>query len=255
MKNQYFGDYRDLFKYDLIQQIMQQCPSLKQFSFIPMLTANDNRTDGNKRGFDERMKGRPGSENDELVEYLQYLHKYHRIAPEDRDFTEIRYFFEKKGVQTEIYNPPDHSLEEYFTHRKRYEYFSNVPNSLLKSALVFVDPDNGLEVKKSSHKHTLYSEVRSLLERMSDDSLLMIYQHFPRKEHNDYIDWRVQQFRNETNSDPLWISDNEIVFFFVVKSGGDHAKLKTLLSEYSKPYKKCWVTGDRLPSNLENPKG
>ncbi|MDK2890576.1 MAG: hypothetical protein PWR21_1208 [Methanoculleus sp.] len=67
-----------------------------------MLTANDNRTDGNKRGFDERMKGRPGSENDEL---MKYLHNYHLRAPEDRDFTEIRHFFEKKGVQTEIDNP------------------------------------------------------------------------------------------------------------------------------------------------------
>ena len=23
----------------------------------------------------------------------------------------------------------------------------------------------------------------------------------------------------------------------------------------SKPYEKCWITSDRLPSNLENPKG
>ncbi|MBA7473155.1 hypothetical protein ES707_08489 [subsurface metagenome] len=94
MKNQYFGDIRDLFKYDLILKIMQQCPSLKQFTFIPMLTANDNRTDGNRRGFDDkRMQGRPGSENAELV---KYLHKYHSIAPGDRDFTEIGYFSKRK---------------------------------------------------------------------------------------------------------------------------------------------------------------
>ncbi len=184
MKNQYFGDIRDLFKYDLIQQIMQQCPTLKQFSFIPMLTANDTRTDGNRRGFnDKRMQGRPGSGNDELV---KYLHKYHSIAPEDRDFTEIGYFFEKKGIQTKIYDSSDHSLEEYFTHRKRQEYFSNIPKDILESALVFVDPDNGLEVKKSSHKHILYSEVKSLLDRMSEDSLLMLYQHYPREDHEEY---------------------------------------------------------------------
>ncbi|MBA7473154.1 hypothetical protein ES707_08488 [subsurface metagenome] len=126
----------------------------------------------------------------------------------------------------------------------------NIPNDILESALVFVDPDNGLEVKRSSQKHILYSEVGSLFERMSDDSLLMIYQHFPREKHKKYINQRVQELRNETKTDPLWITDDEIVFFFVAKSDRVHAKLKTLLSEYSTQYEKCSTIGDTIPSKL-----
>ena len=237
MKNQYFGDIRDLFKYDLIQEIMERSPGLKQVTFIPMLTENDNQSDGNRRGIDDkRMQLRPGSQNSELVEYLR---KYDAIAPEDRDFRDIGRFFEEKGIRTEIYHPADHLTEDYFTHGGRHAYFSSIPNDNLHSALVFVDPDKGLEVKKSSEKHLLHSEVRSLLERMSDDSLLMIYQHFPREDHETYIKRRVEELRDETNAAPLWITDNEIIFFLVMIRDGTHPELETVLSEYSSRYEKC----------------
>ncbi len=162
---------------------------------------------------------------------------------------EIGDFFEDKGIRTTIYHPADHLTEDYFTHRERHTYFSGIPKDNLHPALVFVDPDNGLEVKKSSEKHILYSEVRSLLERMSDDSILMIYQHFPRRNHDDYIKWRVQVLRDETNAAPLWISDKEIVFFFLTKSDETHTNLEDVLSKYSSRYeKKCQVINGNPPS-------
>ncbi len=245
MKNQYFGDVRDLFKYDLIQEIMQQPPRLmqqpprlRQFTFIPMLTKNDNKTDGNNRITDAIIeKGlRAGTQNIELIKYLR---KDNEIKPEDRNFIKIRKFFTDNGIPTEIFNPAAYKPEDYFTQGKRREYFSGVPESSLESALVFVDPDNGLEVKKPSGKHLQYSEVRALFERMSDDSILMIYQHFPRENHDKYINRRVQELRDVTKENPLWISDNEIIFFFVAKNDRIRENLKCVLSNYSGRYEKC----------------
>lgn len=169
MKNQYFGDIRDLFKYDLIQKIMEQCPTLRQFAFIPMLTANDDRTDGNRRVIDDkRMQGRPGSENNELKTFLR---KFDEVSSKERDFRVIQNYFTGTRIQTEIYDP----TPRYFENRERKKYFSNIPGTILESALVFVDPDNGLQVKTPSRKHILYSEVISLFNCIHDDSLLMIY--------------------------------------------------------------------------------
>jgi hypothetical protein len=70
MKNQYFGDIRDLFKYDMVVWLIRQISSLENFTFIPMLTENDpSKKDGSqtdptkaKAGFiNEDLKKSPGS--------------------------------------------------------------------------------------------------------------------------------------------------------------------------------------------------
>jgi hypothetical protein len=233
MKNQYFGDIRDQFKYDLILTIMQLHPGLrlKQFTFIPMLTKNDHRTDGNKRGVEERKRRyRPGSRNDELVHFLR---RSDGIGPEERDFTEILGLFNDKRVRTTIYGTG------YFSHRSRDAYFSNVPGHMLESALVLVDPDNGLEVNHSSEKHLLYSEVNSLLARMSKNSALMIYQHFPRQNHDRYLEWRTRELFEKTTISPVWITDDEIIFFFMVKDRVERTKMIEMVCFYADRYEKC----------------
>ncbi len=55
MKNQYFGDKRDLFKYDLALRVCQKLGL--GFTFIPMLTAPDNRTDGNQIDYENAKAG------------------------------------------------------------------------------------------------------------------------------------------------------------------------------------------------------
>ena len=49
MKNQYFGDNRDLFKYDLFLKIIQKTDSVNRFTFIPMLTPDVRSSQNAKR--------------------------------------------------------------------------------------------------------------------------------------------------------------------------------------------------------------
>ena len=241
MKNQYFGDVRDLFKYDLIQRILKEMGSLQGFTFISMLTKNDTRRrDGNKRDFDRAKEfGRPGTKNEELIEFLK---PYKEIDGDKRDFTEIEKYFKLKGFKIRIYKG-----HEYFNNRIRGDYFKNIPEGFLHKSLVFVDPDNGLEIQNSKEKHLLRSEVKYLYDRMDEDSILMIYQHFPRARHKyrEYSpEGRSNDLRKFTRCLPIYISDNEIFFLFLAKNDELKNQLARIVSKYKRDYPKRITTGN-----------
>jgi len=110
MKNQYFGDNRDLFKYDLILQVIQQVGSIKHFTFIPMLTENDDTEQGGERN---RDKAKGGTKNDKLVKFLDKYGEESR-----RDIKHVKRFFGKRDVKLKIY----YGKDKYFSHEKRGEY-------------------------------------------------------------------------------------------------------------------------------------
>ena len=164
MKNQYFGDNKDLFTYDLIMHIMR-AGLAENLAFIPMLTSNDGTGHGGKFN---RNKARAGAKNRELATFLDEC-----ISANRRDIRELEGFFEKHAIRINTYNKP-------FSHRDRGEYFREIGDGLLRKALIFADPDIGLEVRNPNEKHLLYSEVKDLYERMDRDSILMLYQYVPR---------------------------------------------------------------------------
>lgn len=149
MKNQYFGDYRDMFKYDLIQEAMKKNKGFKRFSFIPMLTDFKECNDGNKRYYNsEKIEKRPGSGNTDLVGYLRDYNDKVRDR-KNRDLRHIRDYF-GAYINIEIFEPDEPMQGKYFVNKNRSLYFQAIPDIYLESALVFVDPDNGIEVKNSS---------------------------------------------------------------------------------------------------------
>jgi len=240
MKNQYFGDVRDLFKYDLIQRVLQEITPLKRLSFIPMLTRNKLRREGNKRDFNGAEKaGRPGTKNKRLINFLNEKYK---VDVDKRDFTEIKTYFKSEGIGVGIYKG-----HEYFNHETRGEYFENIPEDFLRNSLVFVDPDIGLEIKNSGEEHLLYQDVKNLYGRMDEDSILMIYQHFPQAQfrHEEYSPkGRSNDLRKFTRCLPIYISDNEIFFLFLAKNDELKNQLARIVSKYKRDYPKRITTGN-----------
>ncbi len=59
MKNQYFGDRNDMFKYDLALTLVAEVDGLHQFTFVPMLTPDDGRSDGNLTEYAGLRRHRP----------------------------------------------------------------------------------------------------------------------------------------------------------------------------------------------------
>ena len=230
MKNQYFGDNRDLFKYDLILQVIQKTGSINHFMFIPMLTPNvtDKKgtgRDGEKR---DRKKAKAGRKNDDLVEFLDKFKEKSK-----RDYKQIRSFFKKYyNIEVKI-----HKEDKYFSSSQRQEYFEGIKNDLLSKSLIFADPDNGLQILSSGKEHILYSEVKDLYDRMDKASILMIYQHFPRNEkHKKYLVRRSNDLERCVGYRPIYISDNQIVFFLLTKNAVFKETVGGIISNYERCY-------------------
>ncbi len=218
MRNQFFADNRDLFKYDLILEIVSTINSIKQFTFIPMLT-DDHGSHGNQ--FD-RDKAKAGFENLTLKNYLDKC-----IKDKNRNIRHIKEYFRGEDIIINIYKE-----NELLINRDRNSYFSAIPGENLNNSIVFLDPDNGLEIKKSDKKHFLYSEMVSIIKRMNEFSILMIYQHFPRENHKIYINRRLSELYKQGGIIPIFISDNEIIFFFLAKKEELMKQLTEILKEY-----------------------
>ena len=123
MKNQYFGDNRDLFKYDLVYQIMEERLA-DHFTFIPMLTEPDITRQGENR---DRKKAKAGTENEELVSFLNGFKEKSK-----RDIKHLNSFFGKEAIEMTTY----YGKNKYFSHEKRKEYFEQIADELLSKSLV-----------------------------------------------------------------------------------------------------------------------
>jgi hypothetical protein len=171
MKNQYFGDNRDLFKYDLILHITKKAV-VSNFTFIPMLTPNEPPRKSRKKHEGEqrnRLMAKAGYKNQGL---LKFLNRFNNKS--ERNIRHLDAWFKKKGVKTV-------TLVDYFYHDERAKYFKEASKKLLHKSVICVDPDVGLEVKRTREKHILYAEVKDLYELMDNNSLLMIFQYIPRE--------------------------------------------------------------------------
>jgi len=223
MKNKYFGDTRDLFKYDLILRITQGVVSIHRFLFIPMLTSDDDSSDGSKTNY---TKAKAGTQNKELMTYLKDCVNRNR-----RNIMEIEPYFKSNGIEIYIH-------KELLIHKNRRDYFGSVKikKEFFSNSLVFVDPDIGLEVERSKEKHFLYREAKDIYDYTDGNSILMIYQHFPRENHKEYLHRRINELENLTEDLPIYISDNEIIFFLLTKSCEVKNQLERTINKYKRDY-------------------
>ena len=171
MKNQYFGDIRDLFKYDLIENIVTQSDVLERCICVPMLTDNDERRDGEKRS-----DPRAGWRNQELRAFLDQYAK----GKSERNISHlrrVRFFREPQFLVFSILSKRGEFLPD-FHHSSRRRYFAEVKGALRPNSLVFLDPDTGIEPRsRRSERHVLLREIAELYSAMDASSVLMIYQH------------------------------------------------------------------------------
>jgi hypothetical protein len=243
MKHQYFGDTRDLFKYDLILRIMKGMPSIRSFTFIPMLTPGDGSTQGNRT---EHGKAKAGFRNQLLGDYLATC-----IREKRRNVCEILPFFTAQKIPVNFHG-------EAFTAGDRAAYFRAIPCGWLRDALVFLDPDIGMEVAHPTEKHLLFSEIGGLFHHMGDDSVLMIFQYFPRVVRQNYLEKRARELEEITPERVHSLSDNQVAFFFLGRDAGVTKKLREILVRYHEDYPDLTLSVSRNPegsSGLHKPTG
>ncbi len=228
MKNQYFGDNRDLFKYDLIFDVIQKTDSVNRFTFIPMLTKNENTKHGEDR---DRDKAKAGINNKDLVGFLNKFDDRSK-----RDIRQLEPFFKRHNTEITIYK-----AGEYFSDEQRDSYFNQIAHELPPKSVILVDPDTGLEVNKSGKEHILYCEVKKLYDNMDKHSVLMIFQWIsrfvPRVERSKYLRVKSQTLRDKvTKNLSIIVSDGKIAFFFLAKDKSVIKSLSKVIGDYKQSY-------------------
>lgn len=220
MKNQYFGDKRDLFKHDLVMEIMG-AGLARRFVYIPMLTAADGSNDGRLNLSGAKV----GLKNRELLGFLDGCVREGR-----RDVGQLAGFYKQRGIDISLF-------ASGFSHEGRQAYFEQAGKELSPGSLILVDPDIGLEVSRSREKHLLYREAQELYRRMDASSILMLYQHFPRQEHHQYLHRMPRVIMERISGvEPVCIDDDEIIFFILTKDEGLEHSLVHTIGDYAERY-------------------
>jgi hypothetical protein len=235
MKNQYFSDRRDFFKYDFLLALMEGVTGLRQFLFVPMLTPDDGSTDGTLT--DYRSGEHPRRRD--LWNFLQGCFKR-----DERDIRTLRRYMKGKPFE---YIP--WSDDAFFTHAGREEHFARIPASALRQSLAFFDPDNGFEVQsmtaRNGAKYLRYPELADVFSRMDNASIAVVYQHLPRKTRDDFFAETSGKVRKSLSTQKIFVvSDNTIAFFVVPKSPGTAKAVRPVLISYAREHElRFWEAG------------
>jgi hypothetical protein len=224
VKNQYFADQNDFFKYSLLIFLTEQLAT-KRLSVVWMLTPNDESQDGGKTDYPN------GAGNRGLYQFLKGA-----LDHGTRNVARIGDYF--KGA--------DHGFDycsygdaETFYHRDRATYFKGIPKENLDHAVVFLDPDNGLEVKSTGgtngDKYVKLDEVELIYDKMGKSSILVIYQHLPRI-HREFLLYGIANRLVEKLKCPMpvSISDNQVAFIILAKDKNRQKEVHTTLHEYTR---------------------
>jgi len=144
------------------------------------------------------------------------------------------------------YSPYADQVE--FQHEEREEYFEQIPEELCRSAVILVDPDNGLVVPSARrgnlHKFVKYEEVRNLLTRMDDSSVLSVYQHLPRIKRGLYFNQVHRELESVCGSaSPVSITDNRVAFILLAKTKERAGRVRDLLQRYARRRPKLEIYG------------
>ena len=217
MKNQYFGDKRDYFKYDLIIDLAS-CLQIPCFTNIVMLTRSDESDDG------KFTRYKPGKRNRNLYEFLRANTK-----KQCRKVSRLRDFFDTKEYRLKYVPYGDNS---YFEGRERTSYFAGIPQEILQDAVVLVDPDTGLTPPNgglNSDKHVLPCEVLGLKEAMGSSSVLVVFQFADRTP-----GWRdrFNHAKNHLGSFDA-IHNKSLSFLCITKDTALRAKLQACLRRHA----------------------
>jgi len=228
VKNQYFGDKRDLFKFTLLEKLTQGIDPVNQLTCVWLLTPPSPNNDGNQH-FREHEGG------SDLAAFLREC-----IATGRRDVREFaRYMADRPGTYISFGDEPS----QYFTASSRTGYFESIPDSALRSAVVFFDPDNGLEPGTTvSAAHLKYGELHSVFDRMDDISVAVVYQHLPRIPAESFWPRTADRIRMVLNCPVGFVASGDVALLMALRDKVSQPQVNAILDEF----KAAWPSPLRI---------
>jgi len=187
VKNQYVADINDYNKYLLLSDFSNIYDVI---DVCWMLTADDNRRDGRKTEylFNERKR------RDTLI--YDYLKQLVNLGVKDVVAIET-------GGIIPVRN-----------------YYRNIQEITDLPELLFLDPDNGLEVKSvprsspKSERYVYYSDISPIIEK---GCAVLVYQHYPRVNRAKYHLQRTQEIESRIGDVKVTHIGMEMVDFILIQ--------------------------------------
>ncbi len=219
MKNQYFGDVNDFRKYGLLRTL--QRASGLAVGVCWFLTPDDGGADGGLRKYLNQPR-RWRHYDPELYDTLQ------RLADVEvpRSVSLAREWDLIPGAS--YFDP---LLRD--NRSARVAYFEAARRVLEHCDLVFVDPDNGIEVPSTklgapgSSKHVYWSELRAMY---AGGQSILVYQHYPRVVRERFIPFLAGRLNQELPGSTVVAFSTAYVVFFLVRQL-KHADLESAARE------------------------
>lgn len=204
MKNQYFGDVKDYFKYGILRCY---AASGLELGVHWMLTRDDGGNNGQQRKYLQDPSWR--EPDPELYDFLKTVtQKPSGLMVSNLETSGLlpaRYFSEVI---------PESAAE-------RLSALERAGQELAGSHLLFLDPDVGIEVKsvtygsRGSSRYVFWSELEAAWQ--SGVSLL-IYQHYPRQEHEVFAARMAEELSGHTRGSAVYtLSTQDVVFLLAAQ--------------------------------------
>jgi hypothetical protein len=229
MKDQYFADKRDFFKWDFLEDILDGCAELKYFTNITMLTRPDDSREGNFKVY-EASDGRK-----QLYDFLQRC-----LADGKQRVSEMQTYFQRKRFGYYAYRD---SAQAPYTYESREDYFCSIPEDKLQQALVFFDPDIGLNAGRMNYmrrsgisKYLFDKSLSAVARRVSDDSVIVVYQHLQRDRNRfwDDVEERCGRFRDCIRAKgAAFLTDRDVVFLATSRDANVRLKMSNIVVTYA----------------------
>jgi hypothetical protein len=161
MKLQYLGDSRDSFKWDY-HDFLTTSVRYPLFNVALMMTPEDKTKDGSTKPHTYQSRSK-------IIDFCTDLRKCKEIE-----------LIKQLPSRTDAdYQVALHKNGTLITNKNRREYFSDITRE--NKQVFFLDPDNGFQPeKKYSTKHVLYSDIESILQQISEQSVISVFQYFRR---------------------------------------------------------------------------
>ncbi len=223
MKNQYFGDKKDIFKFSVCFKLFEVLKeeSLRRFIWVLMYTPNENY---NLPWIDKRVEEFFNNIVKRVCRIYELFNKFNKEI--DVEVISERFdIFVREGKE------------------KRFEYFKYVCNRLSDNTLILIDPDTGIALYdknnknknyEKSEKHILKEELERLYENLDDSSVLIIFQHKHRDESMDDFVFKLRKFLSGNLSKFLILGWEEAVMIILFKDNNKYCKVCKAFREYSK---------------------
>ncbi|MBU0675702.1 MAG: hypothetical protein KJ950_13760 [Proteobacteria bacterium] len=221
----YFGDDRDFFKYDLLSSVLSE-NIFATYGFVPMLTFH--REDGEGNITPRHINGKSGE-----------LYRFISACP-NRDLNHWQKWMQRFSVNYQTIQPVNETFFRHHTRANYWQKFKDIINS--DYALIFFDPDTGLQAGRKStikpgdeEKYILNQDLLLLTNKLASTSVYVIYQHLQRnrnKREEDIIRKITALRESYVGLQVSVYYENDLSFFFLSKEDVLHSKINSILAKY-----------------------